>query len=206
MKYDIVVAGLGGQGVVTAAAIIAAAARRAGLQAMQSEQEGVSERGGTVVSYLRLSDAPIAEKTIGRGTADLLLALEPLESRRYLGYLSLSGALVASSDPVLNVPNYPNLDEILLSILQLPRGFIVDATKMAKECGGAQVANIVLAGAATDFLPLTIDDLRGAIVEKFQPKGERVVNVNLEAFEKGRSALRHREMVDEFETLGHAVH
>lgn len=206
MKYDIIVAGLGGQGVVTAAAIIAAAARRAGLQTARSEEEGVTARGGTVVSYVRLADTTVTETRISKGTADLLLALEPLESRRYIEYLSPSGALVASSDPVLNIPNYPNLDEILLSILKLPRGFIVDGTKMAKECGGAQVANVVLTGAATDFLPLMADDLRAAVVETFKAKGDLVVGANLKAFERGRRALRHREIVDEFETLGRAVH
>lgn len=206
MKYDIIVAGIGGQGVVTAGTVIAAAARRAGLHSATHEEEGVSERGGTVVSHIRLSDQPISAAPIEKGSADLLLALEPLECGRYLDRLAPSGALVASSDPVMNIPNYPNLDEIHLAILKLPRGFIVDATQMARECGGAQVANIVLTGAATDFLPVTANDLRYVIAATFQRKGNRVVEANLRAFERGRNALRHREMVDEFETLGLAVH
>ncbi len=206
MKYDIIIAGIGGQGVVTAAAIIADAARRSGLQAARFEEEGVTDRGGTVVSHLRLSDRPVDSARIKKGSADLVLAFEPLESRRYLEYLSPSGALIASSDPVLNIPNYPNLDEIHLAILKLPRGFIVDATKMAKECGGAQVANVVLTGAATDFLPVSADELRTAMMETFRAKGDEVAAVNLKAFEKGRSALRHREMVDEFETLALTAH
>lgn len=206
MKYDIIIAGIGGQGVVTAAAIIADAARRSGLQVARLEEEGVTDRGGTVVSHVRLSDRPVDSARIEKGSADLVLAFEPLESRRYLEYLSPSGTLIASSDPVLNIPNYPDLDEIHLAILKLPRGFIVDATKMAKECGGAQVANTVLTGAATDFLPVSADELRAAMMETFRPKGERIVDINLKAFEKGRSALRHREMVDEFETLALTAH
>ncbi|HSP34731.1 MAG TPA: indolepyruvate oxidoreductase subunit beta [Thermoanaerobaculia bacterium] len=202
MKYDVIAAGVGGQGVLSIAAIISGAARKSGLYSVQSEVHGMSQRGGAVVAHLRLSDEPIHSATIATGQADLILALEPVESLRYLSYVAPSGALVTSSDPVKNIPNYPDLDPIVLEVLKLPRGYAIDATQLARQCGaGAQAANVVLVGAAADFLPIDELQLRSEIAAVFARKGERVVEANLKAFEAGRGALRHRDVVDEFETL-----
>lgn len=205
MKYDIIAAGVGGQGVLSLARVISAAARRSGLKVVQSEVQGVP-RGGTIMVHTRLSDEAVERPHIAKGEADLVLALEPLESLRYVEYLSPSGALITGDDPVRNIPDYPSLDDILLSILKLPRGFIVAATRLAAACGGTMLANAVLLGASTDFLPIDPLEVRKAVADVFSEKGIDVVEANLKAFEAGHAALSHREVVDEFETLASPVH
>jgi indolepyruvate ferredoxin oxidoreductase, beta subunit len=201
MKFDIIIAGVGGQGVLSIGAIISAAAMRGGLLAVQSEVHGMSQRGGAVVSHLRLADIGIHSPTITRGSADLILGLEPLEALRYVDSLSAGGALISATEPVQNIPDYPPMEEVLWSILRLPRGHLIEAAKIAREAGAAKAANVVIVGAATDFLPIDAGEVRCAIADAFRAKGERLVDVNLAAFEAGRRALQHREVVDEFETF-----
>lgn len=204
MKYDIIVAGVGGQGVLSIGAIISAAAMRSGLRAVQSEVHGMSQRGGAVVSHLRLSDRPIHSPTIVHGGADLILGLEPLETLRYVSYLNVAGTAISATDPTRNIPDYPAIDQVLWSIVRLPRGYTIDAMKIARDAGNMKAANVVMVGAASSFLPIDPQQLRAAIEEGFRPKGERLVTVNLAAFEAGRGALQHHEIVDEFETFVHA--
>ena len=201
MKFDIIIAGVGGQGVLSIGAIISAAAMRGGLRAVQSEVHGMSQRGGAVVSHLRLSDVGIHSPTIPHGSADLILGLEPLEALRYVDSLSAGGALISATEPVSNIPDYPPMKEVLWSILRLPRGHLIDAAKIARETGAVMAANVVIVGAATDFLPIDAGEVRCAIADAFRSKGERLLDVNLAAFEAGRRALQHREVVDEFETF-----
>ena len=104
MKCDIIVAGVGGQGTLSVSSIIASAAMSEGLSVKQSEVHGMSQRGGAVVTNLRLSDQPIASDLIARGTASVILSIEPLEGLRYLEYLSPDGTLVSSTNPVVNIP------------------------------------------------------------------------------------------------------
>ncbi len=201
MKYDIIIAGVGGQGVLSIGTIISASALRAGLRAVQSEVHGMSQRGGAVTAHLRLADREIHSPTIAPGQADLILGLEPLESLRYIDHLSPAGTLITASEPVKNIPDYPDIEEVLWEVLRQPRGYLIDATKIALESGSAKAANVVMVGAATDFLPIEAETIRGAIAEGFHVKGDRVVQTNLMAYEAGRSALQHREVVDEFETF-----
>lgn len=199
MKFDIIVAGVGGQGVLSIGAIISATAMRGGLRAVQSEVHGMSQRGGAVVSHLRLADGDIHSPTIARGGADLILGLEPLETLRYVDSLAAGGSLISATEPVRNIPDYPPIEEVLRSILQLPHGHLVEAAKLAREAGAVQAANVVMVGAAADFLPINAAELRCTIADAFRSKGERLVDVNLAAYEAGRRALQRREVVDEFE-------
>ncbi|HSE37567.1 MAG TPA: 2-oxoacid:acceptor oxidoreductase family protein, partial [Blastocatellia bacterium] len=112
MKYDIILAGVGGQGVLSVSAVIGSAARSQGLFVKLSEVHGMSQRGGGVVANLRLADKPIASDLIPLGGASMILSMEPLESLRYLNYLSPEGVLITSTNPVVNIPDYPNLDEL----------------------------------------------------------------------------------------------
>ncbi|MGA7617045.1 MAG: indolepyruvate oxidoreductase subunit beta [Thermoanaerobaculia bacterium] len=201
MKYDIIIAGVGGQGVLSVAAIIARAAMESGLHAVQSEVHGMSQRGGAVVAHLRLADHPIHSPTIALGQADLILSMEPLESLRYLDYLSPVGAVLSSTDPTRNIPDYPALEELTTAILALPRSAVVDAMRLAREAGSVRAANVVMVGAATDFLPIDASRLKATIEETFRSKGEKLVRVNLDAFEEGRTSVHFAEMVDAFETL-----
>lgn len=186
MKFDIVIAGNRSQEVLSAATIIAAAARRIGLEVLQNGAQ------------VRVADRPIDTSPLPPGEADLILGLDPAAALAELPVLSPSGTIVASSD---NAP-----DDVLWSILKMPAGHVVDASRIAREHGGAQTAHIVMIGAAADFLPCDPGDLRVAIVETFAEKGSRVVDVTLAAFDAGRAALRHREIVDEFDTLASVRH
>lgn len=188
MKFDIIFAGVGGQGVLSMAAIIGRAAVAEGLQAKQSEVHGMAQRGGAVQAHLRLSDRAIASDLIGRGGADLILSLEPLESLRYLTYLSTAGALVTAAEPFANISDYPDVAQLHERIRGLPTGIVVEAERIAGEVGDVQVVNTVMVGAASPFLPLSPGHLEAAVRESFERKGEAVVRLNIAAFRAGRAA------------------
>ena len=188
MKYDIILAGVGGQGVLSVSAIIASSAMKEGLLVKQSEVHGMSQRGGAVLANLRLADAPIASDLIPLGGAAMILSMEPLESLRYLRYLSPEGALVTSTNPVVNIPDYPDLDGLLEKARSLPFARLVDGEKLARAAGSARATNMVMVGAASHRLPVKVDTLEHFIRTTFAAKGEKVVETNLKAFRAGREA------------------
>ena len=190
MKCDIVIAGVGGQGVLSISAIIASALLRQGWQAKQSEVHGMSQRGGAVEAHLRLSDEPIYSDLIAQANADLIVAMEPVESLRYVSFLSPEGTLLASADPFLNIPNYPDLEEILGAIRSIPNARIVEAEKLAREAGSAKAANMVMVGATSWRLPVEPEPLETEIEAAFRAKGSRIVEINIEAFRLGREATK----------------
>ena len=191
MKRDIILAGVGGQGLLSVAAVIGNAALSLGLDLRQCEVHGMAQRGGVVQSHIRYSDAPLYSDLVREGTADLILSLEPMESLRYLPFLRPDGALVTNSLPVKNIPDYPDLDRILGEIRRLPRHRIVDAAIMAEQAGSPQSANLVLLGAATPFLGLAEDSLEAGIRSVFAGKDPRIVETNLRGFRLGVEAARH---------------
>jgi indolepyruvate ferredoxin oxidoreductase, beta subunit len=188
MKYDIILAGVGGQGVLSVSSIIAASAMHEGMLVKQSEVHGMSQRGGAVLANLRLADAPIASDLIPLGSAAMILSMEPLESLRYLRYLSPEGALVTSTNPVVNIPDYPDLDGLLEKVRSLPFARLVDGEKLARAAGSARATNMVMVGAASHRLPVNVDTLEHFIRTTFAAKGEKVVETNLKAFCAGREA------------------
>ncbi len=188
MKFDIILAGVGGQGVLSVSAIIASSAMQEGLHVKQSEVHGMSQRGGAVVANLRLSDQPIASDLIPFGGASMILSMEPVESLRYLRYLDPAGAVVTSSDPFLNIPDYPPLDGILAAIRGLPGAALIEAERLAREAGSARATNMVLVGAASHRLPVKVETLTHFIETMFARKGEKTVATNLKAFDAGREA------------------
>jgi indolepyruvate ferredoxin oxidoreductase beta subunit len=188
MKYDILFAGVGGQGVLSMAAVIGQAAVGAGLYAKQSEVHGMAQRGGTVQAHLRLSDRPIASDLIPLGTADLILSLEPVEGLRHVQYLSPGGALVTASEPYLNIPDYPEIESVLRHVRALAHGRVVDAAKLAESAGDLQAVNTVMVGAASPLLPFPRQAIERAVDEIFARKGEQAQRVNRAAFEAGRKA------------------
>ena len=189
MKFDILLAGVGGQGVLSMAALIGEAAIGEGLHAKQSEVHGMAQRGGAVQAQLRLADHTIDSDLIPRGSVDLLLSLEPLEGLRYVDRLAPDGALVTSSAPVLNIDDYPALERVLEAVRALPHGVVVDAERLAEAAGDAQAVNTVMVGAASGMLPLAVGSLEGAVRRRFARKGPRTVEMNLAAFSAGRQAL-----------------
>ena len=187
MKKDIILSGVGGQGILTIATVIGMAALSEGLQLKQAEVHGMSQRGGDVQSHLRLSSEPIASDLIPEGMADMILSVEPLESLRYFNMLNKdSGWLVTSINPYKNINNYPDVEDVLAEIWKLPRHITLDADQIAKELGSVKAANIVVLGAASPFLELKYESLEKAIQNLFGKKGESIINLNLNALSKGR--------------------
>jgi indolepyruvate ferredoxin oxidoreductase beta subunit len=188
MKFDIILAGVGGQGVLSLSAIIAWSAMREGLHVKQSEVHGMSQRGGAVLANLRLADREVASDLIPEGCASLILSMEPLESLRYLRFLSPSGAVVTSVNPVVNILDYPALDALMGQIRRLPHVILLDSERLARRAGSARASNMVIAGAASCLLPVGVETMEHFITTRFAGKGERVVHQNLEAFHAGREA------------------
>lgn len=188
MKYDIILAGVGGQGVLSVSAIIASSAMKEGLFVKQSEVHGMSQRGGAVLANLRLADAPVASDLIPLGSASMVLSMEPLESLRYLRYLSREGAVITSTNPVVNIPDYPELERLLTLVRGLPLARLVDGERLARTAGSARATNMVMVGAASHHLPVKVDTLEHFIRVTFAAKGEKVVETNLKAFRAGREA------------------
>lgn len=185
MKADVVLCGVGGQGVLTVAGLLAEAARRRGLHVRQGEIHGMSQRGGAVEATLRMSDAPIAGPQIGRGRVDLLIATEPLEALRNVDRLAPSGVAVAATDPVDDIDGYPDLDELLDRLRALPRAVLVPAGALARKAGAVKAANVVVVGAALPFLPLDAEGVESVIRDAFAARGERLVEANLAALAAG---------------------
>lgn len=188
MKQDIILAGVGGQGILSIAYIIDNAALADGLSFKQAEVHGMAQRGGAVQSHLRLSDGTIWSDLIPKGEADLILSVEPLEALRYLDYLRPDGLVVTSSTPYKNIPDYPDLEKVLAAVRQAPRNVIVDAEKLAKEAGTVKAQNIVLLGAAAPVLILQEASLLATIDRLFRGRGLPVLEANLKAFELGKKA------------------
>ena len=186
MKTNIILAGVGGQGILTIAAVLDTAALASDLNLKQSEVHGMSQRGGAVQSHVRISDSEIHSDLIPQGKADIIISVEPMEALRYLPFLKEDGYLVTDSNPFENIPDYPNLEEIYKEIKLLPNNILIDAKKIAKDLGNSKATNIVLLGAASSLLPLDEESLVQAIKTLFERKGERVVNKNIEAFNKGK--------------------
>lgn len=189
MKKDIILCGVGGQGILSIATIIGEAATKAGLHLKQAEVHGMSQRGGDVQSNLRLSTDPIYSDLIPMGGTDVVISMEPMESLRYLPHLSKSGTIVTSSKPFINIPNYPDEAALNAELDALPSVVKLDIESIAKDAGNARGANMVLLGMAAPFIEIvTVEQLRDAIAVIFARKGEKVVEGNLKAFDMGVAA------------------
>lgn len=188
MKRDIILAGVGGQGLLSIAAVIGEAALQSGLFIKQAEVHGMAQRGGVVQSHVRLSDKPIYSDLIKAGSADLILATEPLEALRYLEFLKGEGMLITNSIPFKNIENYPQEEEIKSRIEALPHHLLIDANALAVDAGSARCANIVILGAGSPFIGLSEDALRTAIERIFSSKGAKIIETNLRGFSLGRKA------------------
>ena len=186
MKKDIILAGVGGQGILSIATVIGEAALQEGLYLKQAEVHGMSQRGGDVQSNLRLSSEPIMSDLIPKGGADLIISLEPMEALRYVEYLKPDGWIVTSCVPFLNIPNYPDLEQVLARVKAYTNHVLLDVEALAKEAGApAQAANMVLLGAAIPMLGIDHDKMIAGVARVFARKGETIVNTNIAAVEAG---------------------
>jgi len=187
MKSDIILAGVGGQGILSIAATIGTAALKSNLFMKQSEVHGMSQRGGAVYSNLRIADKPIASDLIPRKQADIIISVEPMESLRYLHFLKDDGWLISSVNPFVNIDQYPNGDDLLKEIKKKVKNHIlIDAESIASEIKSKRSSNIVMLGAASPYINLDFEKYKEALQDIFGSKGQEIVDVNIKALEKGR--------------------
>lgn len=185
MKCDIVLAGVGGQGILSIATILAKAAIKQGLYIKQAEVHGMSQRGGDVQSNLRISSNPIASDLIPKAKADLIVSLEPMEALRYQAWLAPEGWTVTNTTPFVNIPNYPETERILDELRKRGNLVAFDVDEAARQCGSPRTANMVLLGACVPFIGMGGADIEDAIADIFRAKGEKIVEMNIAAFRAG---------------------
>ncbi|MDO5570348.1 MAG: indolepyruvate oxidoreductase subunit beta [Bacteroidales bacterium] len=189
MKTDIILAGVGGQGILSIAAVLGEAALAESLYLKQAEVHGMSQRGGDVQSNLRLSSTPISSDLIPFGKADLIISLEPMEALRYLPWLSNNGTIVTNSVPFVNIDPYPTKENLDDTYKELHKKVVIDAEKIAKDTTGTvRTANMVMLGAASSFIEIDFPKIQNAVRAIFQRKGEEIIEMNLKALEAGRNA------------------
>ncbi len=187
MKTDMILAGVGGQGILSIAVVLGSAALTNNLYIKQAETHGMSQRGGDVQSYLRISDRPIYSDLIPLGKADLILSVEPMEALRYLPYLKPDGYVVTNSTPFVNIPNYPATEELMHTLEALPHRIILDADTLSKEkAGNIRAGNFIMLGAASPFINIPFEYLEEGIRAVFSRKGEEIIGMNLKALHAGR--------------------
>jgi indolepyruvate ferredoxin oxidoreductase beta subunit len=186
MKNDIILAGVGGQGILSIAAVLGIAALEKGWFVKQSEVHGMSQRGGAVLSHIRISDEEIFSSLIPKGEADMILSVEPMELLRYTPFLKKEGYLISNTKHVKNIPNYPEIEDVYNEIERHKHRILIDADTLAKKAGNVRAANMVMLGAASDHMVLDAESLQNGIREIFSRKGERIIDLNIEAFNSGR--------------------
>jgi indolepyruvate ferredoxin oxidoreductase beta subunit len=186
MKSDIILSGVGGQGILSIAASIGMAALDNNLEIKQAEVHGMSQRGGAVQSHMRISSKPIASDLIPKGMADLILSVEPMESLRYLPWLSKDGWLITNINPYVNIPDYPEMESLEAALAEVPNCITMDADAIAGGLGSRKVSNMVILGAATPFVDIPYGSFEKGIKEIFGRKGEEMVKLNLEALRAGK--------------------
>jgi indolepyruvate ferredoxin oxidoreductase beta subunit len=192
MKSDIILSGVGGQGILSIAATIGMAAIENHLHLKQAEVHGMSQRGGAVQSHLRISEKEIASDLIPLGKADLIISVEPMESLRYLPWLSEEGWLVTNTTPFVNITDYPDMKELLAEIEKLPHHIAINADEIARQVKSPRSSNIVMLGASSPFLDLPYESLEKGIQKIFGRKGEKIVQLNIDALKAGREfAIQH---------------
>ena len=186
MKTDIILCGVGGQGILSIATIIGEAALKENLFIKQAEVHGMSQRGGDVQSNLRISSEPIHSDLIPKGAADVIISMEPMEALRYLPFLKKDGWIITSSTPFVNIPNYPDIEVIKDDLKKLQNVVLIDIEQLAKDAGVARSANVILLGAAQRALGIEYDKLEEAVRRVFERKGEAVVEANIKALAIGK--------------------
>ena len=148
----------------------------------------MSQRGGDVQSHLRISDKEVFSDLVPHGAADMILSVEPMESLRYLPWLSMKGWIVTNSNPYINIPDYPPVELILSEIRKIRNHRIVDADSLAREAGSPRSVNMVILGAASHYIDLPFSSLENAVRKMFSKKGDDIIEINIKALHAGRDS------------------
>jgi len=185
MKTNIIIAGVGGQGILTISSIIDLAAMHSGLHIKQAEVHGMSQRGGEVQSHLRISDSIIYSDLIPLGQADVIISVEPLEALRYVPFLKEKGIIISATEPFTNITNYPNIDEVLSELKKFPNAKLIHASQIAQQLGNIKSYNIVLLGVAIPYLGIPQEQIEWGIRTLFATKGNAIIDANIAALHKG---------------------
>ena len=195
MQTNIILAGVGGQGILTIAAVIDLAALQSGLTIRQAEVHGMSQRGGAVQSHLRISDREIYSDLIAEGTANLILSVEPLEALRYLPFLATEGRIVTSTESFINMEGYPTMEAILIELHRTNRPVLVNAPELARKAGSPRTSNMVMLGAAASLTGIVPEKIESSIEQLFRAKGADIVAMNIRAFRTGEALFHHQATV-----------
>lgn len=194
MKNNIVLTGVGGQGIVTAANILGKAAIKGGLNCYVSEVHGMAQRGGSVVCTVRIGD--VYGPLVANGTANAIISTEPIEALRYIKYSNNKTKIIIDINQVIpftvavGTDTYPNLEDVYKELEGKGELYKIDANKIAKEAGNIITKNIVLLGAlaASDVLKIDTDLLLSTILENFPSK---FIKINKQAFQSGYKAIKN---------------
>lgn len=193
-KTSILITGVGGQGVITAANILGKAAVRANINVCVSEIHGLSQRGGTVNCSVRMGD--VSSPMIAKGNADVLLSLEPIEALRNIAYVKKETKVITDTNPIIpftvsiNDEQYPKLDDVFNEIKSHADLYKIDALSIAKESGSVKSKNIVMLGllSAAEVLPLNSDIILETILDYDTSTHQ---NINKTAFWKGVKFMKN---------------
>lgn len=185
--YNIVIVGVGGQGTLLASKILGQLAMNNGYEVRVSEVHGMSQRGGSVVTYVRISnDQPLYSSIVEQEQADIVLAFENLEALRALPYIKKNGVMVINTQEILPMPvitgtvKYPA--DCLERVRESCRTIEIDAVDIAHECGTYRAANVVLMGVVAKMLPFSTSEWHKAIEQCVKPK---FLEININAFDRG---------------------
>jgi len=187
METNLILAGVGGQGILSISYVLDLAALKQGQFLLQAELHGMSQRGGSVQAHVRISDHPLHSALVPKGRGTLVLALDPLECLRYIDYLAPEGLIVSNADPYINILEYPDLERLLDELKSLPHCLVIHAQQLARQAGSGRAQNMVLLGAASPFLGLEPEVIAASIGEAFAQKGEKMQKINLAAFRAGQA-------------------
>ena len=188
MKTDIILSGVGGQGILSIATVIGDAALNEGLHLKQAEVHGMSQRGGDVQSNLRISSEPIHSDLIPLGSANVIISLEPMEALRYMPYLAPDGWVITSSKPFINIPNYPEQELLEKELAKVKNIVLLDTAQIAADNGMPRSENMVLLGGAVDAIGLPMEMILDSVKRIFASKGDAVIEQNLKAVMLGYEA------------------
>ena len=174
MQYNIILCGVGGQGILFLSKFFIQVAMKAGLNAKQSEIHGMAQRGGSVFAHLRLSDGEIYSPLIPEHCADMVISMEPLEVYRYTNFINKNTKLIVNATPFKNINNYPDEEKVLAPLKQNGVFLIENAF------------NITLAGCASKFLPVN-KEVFSEVLSEMSKKSQELYEKNKADFEKGQN-------------------